>query len=173
MINSKNDESAWFCCIALMSWFIDLDSFRNRSLPPLAAWWLSGFSARFLPERLGFDPCSIYHAWSVALLWCLGSLIWILFETDLFPLYPLGGWVGLVLAFYLRDVGSIPAHSTMRGLLHCSDVLVHWFVFLSKQISSPIAAWWLSGFSARFLPERHGFNPCSFHQGVRGLYFWW
>ena len=27
-------------------------------------------------------------------------------------LEPLGGWVGLVLAFYLRDVGSIPAHST-------------------------------------------------------------
>ena len=32
-----------------------------------------------------------------------------------------------------------------------------------------LAAWWLSGFSARFLPERRGFDPRSFHQGVRGL----
>ena len=35
-----------------------------------------------------------------------------------------------------------------------------------------LAAWWPSGFSARFLSERRGFDPRSFHQGVRGLYFW-
>ena len=34
------------------------------------------------------------------------------------------------------------------------------------------AAWWLSVFSARFLPERRGFDPRSFHQGVKGLYVW-
>ena len=46
-----------------------------------------------------------------------------------------------------------------------------WFSSCHSNRCEKVLAWWLSGFSAHSLPERHGFDPRSFHQGVRGLYF--